>query len=165
MLNDVLNKLADVCVNKKIQIVTAESCTGGLVAKLITDRQGSSQWFERGFVTYSNLAKEQMLGVNSALLKQYGAVSEQVAASMAEGALKHSQTHYALSITGIAGPGGGTDSKPVGTVCFGWAYLDQENGSVESITVTEWFSGDREAIRNQSAAFALQELCQLIALG
>ncbi len=164
MLNDILDKLTEVCVNKKLQIVTAESCTGGLVAKLITDRPGSSQWFERGFITYSNLAKEQMLGVNSALLQQYGAVSEQVAEAMAEGALRQSQTHYALSITGIAGPDGGTDEKPVGTVCFGWAYLNKDNRTVDSITTTEWFSGDREAIRNQSAAFALQELSQLIAL-
>ena len=162
MLESVLNELAEVCLSKKIQIATAESCTGGLVAKLITDRAGSSQWFERGFVTYSNLAKEQMLGVDKNLLKEWGAVSEQVARAMAEGALMHSQAHYALSITGIAGPEGGTDKKPVGTVCFGWAYRNQESEAVKSIRISKLFSGDREAVRNQSAIFSLQQLYQLI---
>lgn len=157
-----LEQLAALCIDKKIQLSTAESCTGGLVAKLITDRAGSSQWFERGFVTYSNLAKEQMLGVDSALLEQWGAVSEPVAKAMAEGALKHSAAHYALSITGIAGPDGGSEDKPVGTVCFGWAWYAGDNQHIKGSITTRHFSGDRKSVRNQSARYALEELYQLI---
>lgn len=159
-LQEILNNLSRCCINNNVQITTSESCTGGLVGKLITDRAGSSQWFERGFITYSNLAKQQMLGVDAELLEQWGAVSEPVAAAMAAGALRHSQAHYALSITGIAGPEGGTETKPVGTVCFGWAY--QENDTISTNTQTQQFTGDREAVRTQSATFALQKLSQII---
>lgn len=162
MLEDILDGLAEVCIRNKLLIATAESCTGGLVAKLITDRAGSSRWFERGFVTYSNLAKEQMLGVAPALLTQWGAVSEPVAAAMAKGVLKHSPAHFALSITGIAGPDGGTEQKPVGTVCFAWAFREGEGKTIGHMTQTEHFSGDREAIRAQSARYSLQQLKQLI---
>lgn len=163
MLKELLDNLSQLCLQKNVQICTAESCTGGLVAKLITDCAGSSQWFERGFVTYSNLSKEQMLGVDSGLLKQWGAVSEPVAVAMAEGALKHSQVQYSLSITGVAGPDGGTKEKPVGLVCFGWAWRERGgNGSINSTSSSQLFSGDREAVRTQSALFSLQYLQHLL---
>ena len=161
-LDNILDRLAEVCEQKNVLIATAESCTGGLVAKLITDRAGSSRWFERGFVTYSNLSKEEMLGVSSESLKHWGAVSEPVAAAMAEGALKHSQANYSISITGIAGPDGGTNDKPVGTVCFAWAEKKTDQDGVSSHTEQKQFSGDRESVRMQSAVFALQNLERLI---
>lgn len=162
MIDDVLNDLANLCVNNSQQITTAESCTGGLVAKLITDLAGSSQWFERGFVTYSNLAKEQMLGVDEQLLTHFGAVSEPVAEAMAKGALINSQAQFALSITGIAGPDGGSKTKPVGLVCFGWAYYSLKNNEVVSTISSQVFSGNREAVRNQSAHFSLQKIVKII---
>jgi len=162
MIDDTLNNLADICINDSLQIATAESCTGGLVAKLITDLAGSSQWFERGFVTYSNLAKEQMLGVDGQLLTDFGAVSEPVAEAMAKGALNHSQAQFALSITGIAGPEGGTKTKPIGLVCFGWAYYSMANKEIAATTCSQQFSGDRDAVRNQSALFSLQKIYEII---
>jgi len=162
----VINDLAQLCTTQNKQIATAESCTGGLVAKLITDRAGSSQWFERGFVTYSNLAKEQMLGVDQQLINDCGAVSESVAEAMAKGVLQYSAAHYALAITGVAGPGGGSKTKPVGTVCFAWAYYSLSNGSdsknIKCISSTQYFSGDRLAVRTQSAFFSLQALSKII---
>lgn len=138
-------------------LAAAESCTGGWVAQCVTAIAGSSAWFERGFVTYSNAAKQEMLGVEAATLAAHGAVSEATAAAMAAGALRHSHADWALSITGIAGPDGGTSDKPVGTVCFGWA--GQEAGVGAGVdTVTCHFSGDREAIRRQSVVFALNGL-------
>ena len=134
-------------------LAAAESCTGGWVAQCITAIAGSSAWFERGFVTYSNAAKQEMLGVEAATLAAHGAVSEATAAAMAAGALRHSHADWALAITGIAGPDGGTPDKPVGTVCFGWAGRD---AGVD--TTTCHFTGDREAIRRQSVAFALNGL-------
>jgi len=168
MIEAVVNNLSKICCAHSLQLSAAESCTGGLVAKVITDLAGSSQWFERGFVTYTNLAKEEMLGVDKQLLLEHGAVSEQVAAAMAKGALLHSQAQFSLSITGIAGPGGGTESKPVGLVCFGWAScvnkdeLLENNNEIKVLTKSQRFSGDRESVRNQSALFALQSLYELI---
>ncbi|MCP3852545.1 MAG: CinA family protein [Gammaproteobacteria bacterium] len=168
MIETVVNKLSKVCQAHSLQLSVAESCTGGLVAKTITDLAGSSQWFERGFVTYTNLAKEQMLGVDKQLISEHGAVSEQVAAAMAKGALLNSQAQFSLSITGVAGPGGGTESKPVGLVCFGWARHAQKDKlldntyEIDVLTKVQKFSGDREAVRNQSAFFALQGLLELI---
>lgn len=164
MIEKIINDLADLCIRNRRQIATAESCTGGLVAKLITDLAGSSIWFERGFVTYSNLAKEQMLGLDQQLISDKGAVSEAVAEAMARGVLKHSQAHYALSITGIAGPGGGTQTKPVGTVCFSWAFYDSDSAEkkIKCVTNTQLFFGDRQAVREQSAHFSLQELYRII---
>lgn len=107
--------------DKSLMLATAESCTGGLVAAAITDVSGSSGWFERGFVTYSNEAKSTMLGVPAKLIRDHGAVSEEVARAMAEGALLNSRAQVSLSITGVAGPNGGTPEKPVGMVCFGWS--------------------------------------------
>jgi nicotinamide-nucleotide amidase len=132
-------------------LALAESCTGGGAAQAVTEVAGSSGWFDRGFVTYSNEAKMEMLGVSAGGLKQYGAVSEQVAREMAAGALRHSQAQMAASITGIAGPGGGSVEKPVGMVCFAWTTAD---GVLVSRTCH--FEGDREAVRRQSVATLLQ---------
>jgi nicotinamide-nucleotide amidase len=136
-------------------LALAESCTGGMAAQYITAIAGSSAWFERGFVTYSNAAKMDMLGVSLATLDQYGAVSEQTAKEMAQGALAQSRAHIAAAITGIAGPDGGTPDKPVGTVCFAWA---DKNG-ISASTVR--FSGDRHAVRLQAVNHCLQGLLQL----
>ncbi|WP_318373588.1 nicotinamide-nucleotide amidase [Enterobacter sp.] len=136
-------------------VTTAESCTGGWVAKVITDIAGSSAWFERGFVTYSNEAKAQMIGVKPVTLEQHGAVSEPVVVEMAIGAIKAARADYAISISGIAGPDGGTATKPVGTVWFGFA-----SAAGEGITRCECFSGDRENVRRQATAYALQTLWQ-----
>jgi nicotinamide-nucleotide amidase len=132
------------------KLVTAESCTGGWVAQCLTAIAGSSLWFDRGFVSYSNDAKIEMLGVEQATLLAHGAVSEATAAAMASGALRHSRADWALAITGVAGPGGGSPDKPVGTVCFGWAAHD---GRIETQTLL--FTGDRQAVRAKSVAHAL----------
>ena len=136
-------------------ITTAESCTGGWIAKVITDIAGSSSWFERGFVTYSNEAKSQMIGVKPETLAAHGAVSEPVVVEMAIGALKAARSDYAISVSGIAGPDGGSDEKPVGTVWFGFASV---NG--QGITRRECFPGDRDAVRSQATAYALHTLWQ-----
>lgn len=140
-----------------LMLATAESCTGGGVACAVTDIAGSSGWFDSGFVTYSNAAKTAMLGVPAALIARHGAVSEQVAAAMAEGALANSGASVALSTTGIAGPGGAVPGKPVGTVCFAWSRA--------GVTHTERlvFAGGRQAVREQSVAHALQGLLRHIA--
>ena len=135
------------------QMTAAESCTGGWVAKTLTDLSGSSQWFEQGFVTYSNEAKSAALSVSPAVIESNGAVSEQVACEMARGAQQRADADFAVSITGIAGPGGGSPAKPVGTVCFGWAL---PNGVVE--TERHHFEGDRDAVRRASVAQALEGL-------
>ncbi len=139
------------------QLATAESCTGGWIAKVLTDVAGSSAWFDRGVVTYSNDAKAELLGVKEATLASYGAVSEEVAAQMADGVRLGSGVDYGLSTTGIAGPGGGSADKPVGTVCFGWALPD---GIVE--TECHLFGGDREAVRRLSVICALRGLVDRI---
>ncbi|MGG7447628.1 nicotinamide-nucleotide amidase [Kosakonia oryzendophytica] len=136
-------------------LTTAESCTGGWIAKAITDIAGSSAWFERGFVTYSNEAKSQMIGVQAATLDAHGAVSEPVVVEMAIGALKAARADFAVSVSGIAGPDGGSEAKPVGTVWFGFA-----SARGEGITRRECFQGDREAVRRQATAYALQTLWQ-----
>lgn len=136
-------------------VTTAESCTGGWVAKTLTDIAGSSAWFERGFVTYSNEAKSQMIGVSEATLLDYGAVSEPVVVEMAIGALRAARADYAISVSGIAGPDGGSAEKPVGTVWFGVA-----SASGQGVTQRECFAGDREAVRRQATAYALNLLWQ-----
>ena len=140
-----------------LSLVSAESCTGGWVAKQLTDLAGSSAIFDRGFVTYSNQAKQDMLGVSIDTLDGYGAVSEQVVIEMAEGALKNSQADIALSISGVAGPGGGTAEKPVGMVCFGWVRRGEE-AKAETIL----FIGDRKKIRRQAVDFSLEGVSRLI---
>jgi nicotinamide-nucleotide amidase len=132
------------------RLATAESCTGGWIAKLMTDVPGSSSWLERGFVTYSNPAKMQMLGVTAATLAAHGAVSEATVREMARGALDRSEAHIACSVSGIAGPEGGSDDKPVGTVWFGWAWPP---GQVESKCLL--LKGERDQVRRQSVAVAL----------
>ena len=134
-------------------LTTAESCTGGWIAKVITDVPGSSAWFERGFVTYSNQAKEQLIGVTSQTLEADGAVSEAVVREMALGALQAAQADYAVSVSGIAGPDGGSEEKPVGTVWFGFA--DKQG---QTLALTTCFTGDRDAVRRQATEFALQTL-------
>ena len=154
VLNGTLTDLAHALIARGWCLATAESCTGGLVSAACTELSGSSEWFERGFVTYSNAAKTEMLGVPAALIEAHGAVSEPVARAMAEGAVHHSSAQVALSITGVAGPNGGSADKPVGTVCFAWA------------TPTGVFSerlhlnGDRAAVRQAAAEHALRGLLQ-----
>ena len=132
-------------------LATAESCTGGWVAQVVTSVSGSSEWFDRGFVTYSNDAKREMIGVRVETLDRHGAVSEETAREMAAGALTASRAQIAVAITGVAGPTGGTPQKPVGMVCFAWAM---RGGEVDS--TTQHFAGDREAVRRASVIFALQ---------
>lgn len=137
-------------------LATAESCTGGGVAQAVTDIAGSSAWFDRGFVTYSNESKTALLNVPAALIAEFGAVSEEVAAAMAAGAVANSLAQVGVSTTGIAGPGGAVPGKPVGTVCFGWAL----NG--RHWTERRHFDGDRRAVREQSVAHALQGVLRLL---
>lgn len=139
-------------------VATAESCTGGGVAQAITRIAGSSAWFERGFVTYTNLAKEEMLGVSHATLEAHGAVSEEAACEMAAGALARSGAEVSVAVTGIAGPGGGSREKPVGLVWFAWAH---RGGPVQARRFV--FDGDRAAVRERSVAVALQGLIDLLA--
>lgn len=138
-------------------LASAESCTGGWVAQVVTAIPGSSAWFDRGFVTYSNQSKQEMLGVTHATLETHGAVSEETVKEMASGAVTHSQAHIGVALSGIAGPGGGTPKKPVGTVCIGWATLDGE-----ALSTTCRLSGDREEIRSRAVAAALRGLIELL---
>lgn len=138
-------------------LVTAESCTGGWIAQAVTAVSGSSDWFDRAFVTYSNRAKREMLGVRGETLDRHGAVSEDTAREMAAGALAASDAGIAVSVTGVAGPTGGTPTKPVGMVCFAWALAD---GRVDA--VTRRFAGDRQAVRLQSVIFALEGVLERI---
>ena len=149
---DVL-KLGEQLRARGAMLATAESCTGGLIAAVCTSVAGSSDWYERGFVTYSNAAKTEMLGVDAALIAAHGAVSAEVARAMAEGALRHSTAHMAIAVTGIAGPSGGTPAKPVGTVWFALA----NRGAAAEAELLE-LSGDRTAVREQTLVFALQRL-------
>ena len=142
---------------KGLKLATAESCTGGWVAQAVTSISGSSEWFDRGFVTYSNDSKREMLGVRAETLAAHGAVSESIAREMAVGALDCSGAGVALSVTGVAGPTGGSPEKPVGMVCFAWAL---RGGAVES--ETRRFGGDREAIRRQSVVRSLQGLLERV---
>jgi nicotinamide-nucleotide amidase len=138
-------------------LVTAESCTGGWIAKVVTDVPGSSAWFERGFVTYSNDAKRDLLGVSEVSLDRFGAVSAEVAAEMARGALSHSRGHVALAVTGIAGPQGGSEEKPVGTVFFAWTLQDGRTR-----TQRLQFAGDRAEVRHQTVRVSLERLIELL---
>lgn len=161
-MSDAIDTLArevgDVLRQRGWLAATAESCTGGLVAGAITGIAGSSAWFERGFVTYSNEAKQEVLGVPGAVLAAHGAVSEPTARAMAEGALAHSRADVAVAITGIAGPGGAAPGKPVGTVCFGWAV----RGAGIRVA-TFHFAGDRAAVREASVEAALRGLLAVVA--
>jgi nicotinamide-nucleotide amidase len=152
-LADLATRLAAALRRRGGWLATAESCTGGWVAKICTDLAGSSAWFERGFVTYSNDSKQELLGVSAETLDRYGAVSEQVVQEMAAGVLQNSHAQWALAISGLAGPGGGSREKPVGTVCFAWAGPDGWTMSRRYC-----FDGDREAVRRQAVATALSLL-------
>ena len=148
--------LAEALLKKGFKLVTAESCTGGMIAAACTDLAGSSAWFERGFVTYSNDAKTELLGVEERVLRRAGAVCGPVAQAMAEGALAHSRAQVAVAVTGVAGPTGGSPAKPVGTVWFGFALPGQ--------VVTEkcHFEGDRAAVRQATVRHALNRLLALL---
>ena len=153
--------LSDLLEKSSIKIALAESCTGGLLAAHLTAQAGSSRWFDRGFVTYSNAAKTESVGVSPSQIEQYGAVSEEIAKAMAQGALKHSEAQTSIAITGIAGPGGATENKPVGMVCFAWA-IQKPNNPGQLIGNTQHFNGDRQAIREQACIYALDQLIQIL---
>ncbi len=138
---------------QKLTLVTAESCTAGQIAYVITSISGSADWFERGFITYSNTAKQEMLGVNPKTLEHFGAVSEQTAKEMAEGALMRSRAQISIAVTGIAGPTGGTKEKPIGTICFAWARKNMQTN-----TAKQHFKGDRNSIRSRATQYALEQL-------
>ena len=148
-------QLGQALIERGLMLATAESCTGGWVAEVVTDTAGSSGWFDRGFVTYSNQAKADMLGVRTDTLVTFGAVSEEIACEMAAGAIANSNADWSISITGIAGPGGGSSVKPVGTVCFGWCRRGGTPGSE-----TMLFEGERRSIRQQAVVHALEGLLQ-----
>ncbi len=152
-LEQLSRRVGEVLLARKLMLTCAESCTGGWVAEVVTATGGSSQWFERGFVTYSDAAKRELLGVPADTLRRHGAVSEETVRAMAAGALTRSHAQVALAISGIAGPTGGSPDKPVGTVCFAWA-LQGEAPMAE----TRRFPGDREAVRRQSVLHALRGL-------
>jgi nicotinamide-nucleotide amidase len=143
------------CRQHRLLVATAESCTGGWAAQVITHTAGSSGWFERGFVTYANDAKVQMLGVDPTTLEKYGAVSVETAKEMASGALRNSNAMISLAITGIAGPTGGSPDKPVGTICFAWCLRDRQPEAER-----RHFAGDREAIRRTAVVHALAGLIE-----
>ncbi|MFY0676379.1 MAG: nicotinamide-nucleotide amidase [Neptuniibacter sp.] len=154
-MQDLVKVIAAQLLQKKQVLATAESCTGGWIAQQLTAVAGSSDWFDCGFVTYSNDSKQQMLGVSEQSLIKYGAVSSNVVAEMAEGVLNHSQATMSVATSGIAGPGGGSDDKPVGTVWFAWAQKDEQTRSEKKC-----FSGDRESVRKQAVKYALQGILQ-----
>ena len=146
-------QLAEVLLQHGWMLATAESCTGGLIAAQCTELAGSSLWFERGFVSYSNAAKTELIGVPAALIAAHGAVSEVVARAMAHGAARHSRARATVAVTGIAGPDGGTPEKPVGTVCFAWASKDHPTKTCQLL-----LSGNRQEIRQKSVSTMLSGL-------
>jgi nicotinamide-nucleotide amidase len=145
---------------RKMMLATAESCTGGWVSEAVTMVPGSSDWFERGFVTYTYISKREMLGVSERTLEKHGAVAEEIVREMVEGALSRSHAQVAVAVSGVAGPGGGTPEKPVGTVCFAWAKKGEAARSE-----TKRYSGDRESVRRQSVEHALGGVLALLAPG
>ena len=148
--------VADLMLKKGLFLATAESCTGGLISAACTDLAGSSAWFERGFVTYSNAAKTASLGVDAELIQQHGAVSQPVAEAMVRGAISHSLAQVAVAVTGVAGPTGGSVEKPVGTVWFGWAT------PAGVVTEMRRFDGDRRQVREATVRHALEKLVTLL---
>jgi len=155
-LNALAAQLGRRLADAGLMLATAESCTGGWIAKCVTDIAGSSAWLDRGFVTYSNAAKQDMLGVAAGTLAEHGAVSEPVVREMAAGTVARSAAQVAVAVSGVAGPGGGSADKPVGTVCFGFALPAAVS------TETLHFDGDRDAVRRQSVAHALTRLIGLL---
>lgn len=152
-----VDRLADALQQRGWMLATAESCTGGLIAGACTEVAGASNWFDRAFITYSNTAKTELLGVPAALIERHGAVSEAVARAMARGAAERAGVPATVAVTGVAGPGGGSAEKPVGTVWFGWCV----QGDVQAQRCC--FAGDRAAVRLQTVAHALQELHRQLA--
>lgn len=152
-LIDSIQVLAEILQSRDLRLVTAESCTGGGIASALTDVAGSSEWFECGFVTYSNAAKMRYLDVSPLILEQFGAVSEATVRAMVAGAVNNSLGDLAVAVSGIAGPGGGSDDKPVGTVWFAWG--DAEHQQVECFQ----FEGDRQQVREQAVVAGIQGLC------
>jgi nicotinamide-nucleotide amidase len=151
--------LSQVLLAKQVSMTCAESCTGGMIAASCTNLSGSSAWFDRGFVTYSNEAKTDMLDVPATLIAKHGAVSEEVAKAMALGALLHSKADFSVAVTGIAGPTGGSEDKPVGTVWFAWASTNP----AQCVSLMKVFPGDRKAVREATTALALANLVKLVA--
>ena len=161
--HELARSVALILINRCWKIALAESCTGGLVCATLTDLAGSSDWFERGYITYSNAAKSECLDVPAEMIDSFGAVSEQVSKAMAEGALRNAHVNAAISITGIAGPTGGSTEKPVGTVCFGWAIKESIGEDViNTATLTKHFNGDRQIVREQARDFALSQFLELL---
>jgi len=156
-IKTVISQVAELLTANKEMLAVAESCTGGWLAKVCTDLPGSSEWFERGFVTYSNEAKHDMLGVSELTIDTYGAVSANTVEQMVSGALSHSRADWAIAISGVAGPGGGSEVNPVGSVWFAWMKKNQSSTTIKKI-----FSGEREKVRQQSVEFALEELAKLL---
>jgi len=136
------------------RLTTAESCTGGWIAQVVTHTAGSSQWFDRGFICYSNVSKHEMLGVSLQVIREHGAVSERVAQAMVRGAVRSAGATVGIAVTGIAGPGGGAPGKPVGTVCFGW-YMTVPENAPQVATDTRQFSGGRDTVRRAATRYAL----------
>lgn len=152
--NVLIQQLAKKLLANKARVSTAESCTGGGIAKAMTQLAGSSEWFECGWITYSNAAKEKLLNIDPALINAYGAVSESVVLAMARQALLLANVEYSVAVSGIAGPSGGTEEKPVGTVWIAWAWLPA-NQSVQADASCFHFSGDRSSVREQTIEQAL----------
>ena len=157
----IVEQLAALLIKADKKLTVAESCTGGWVAKTLTDLAGSSDWFDRGFVTYSNQAKHEMLGVSESTLLTYGAVSQETVSEMALGALKNSHADFSMSVSGIAGPGGGSEDKPVGLVWFSWAKKEN-NESIVLASEKQIFNGDRDSVRSQAVEYVLSELINCI---
>jgi nicotinamide-nucleotide amidase len=156
-----VSQLAQALTRRRWQLATAESCTGGLVSAALTELAGSSVWFDRGFVTYSNASKIAQLGVNPWLIESHGAVSQAVAHAMAAGAIDRSDANFALSITGVAGPGGGSEGKPVGTVWHGFAIASEQGIATEAFL--KHYAGTRAEVRAQAVQFALEQALATIA--
>ncbi len=166
---DLVTSVSKALMRRGWSMCTAESCTGGLIAASCTNLAGSSDWFERGFVTYSNVSKTELLGVDAVLVQQHGAVSEEVARAMALGALRHSRAQVSVAVTGVAGPTGGSAGKPVGTVWFAWALPSDGGPTVGADAI--WlsseraqFDGDRAQVRKQTVAYALSGIAKFLAI-
>ena len=157
-IHQICQELATALQSKNATMVTAESCTGGLIAASCTDLSGSSAWFERGFVSYANAAKAEMLSVPASLIEKYGAVSEEVAKAMALGALARSRAQFSVAVTGIAGPTGGSDAKPVGTVWLAWAQIEP----AQCVAMRKVFPGDRQEVRLATTELALAQLLKMV---
>nr|VFK52235.1 MAG: nicotinamide-nucleotide amidase [Candidatus Kentron sp. TUN]VFK52432.1 MAG: nicotinamide-nucleotide amidase [Candidatus Kentron sp. TUN]VFK61933.1 MAG: nicotinamide-nucleotide amidase [Candidatus Kentron sp. TUN] len=163
VIHELVTRLGKALTHRELLLTTAESCTGGWIAEVITSVAGSSTWFDRGFVTYSNLSKQEMLGVSATTLEAHGAVSEEVAREMATGTLIHSIAHTSLAVSGIAGPSGGTLEKPVGMVCFAWAMKRPGNKAITRLeSTTRYFSGDRKIVRQQAVVDGLRGMVEMI---